>query len=89
MITSSAPATRKMDPRRARTVRASRVIPMTASSIPVRNHRRIGLGRASRVKAGKPYLSVRPPGEVQIIKLRRCDRILITASYRAEGHSRL
>src|SRR5580700_8038174 len=78
-ITSGAPITRNTDPLRARMVRARRVIPMTASSAPVRNHHRIRLGRVSRVTAGTPYRSAGPPDGLQTIRLRRCDRIFITS----------
>jgi hypothetical protein len=71
------------DRQRARMARAIRVMPITVSSAPVRNHHRIGLGRARLVKAREPCRSAGPPGGLQTIKLRRCDRILITASYPA------
>ena len=77
MTMSSAPVAVNPDRQRARKTPASRLMPMAVSSAPVRNHLRIGLGRASLVKAGAPYRS----GGFQSIRLRRWDRILIAASY--------
>jgi len=81
MTMSSAPVTVNPDRQRARKTPASRLMPMAVSSVPVRNHHRIGLGRASLMKAGAPYRSADLPGGFQTIRLRRCDRILITAPY--------
>jgi hypothetical protein len=67
------PATRNMGRHRVRTVRASCMMPIIESSVPVRSHRR---ERRERADLGVMDL----PTGADRTRFRRCNRVLIAAS---------
>jgi len=71
------PGHQEPSPRRVRTDRARRIIPMTASSAPVRIRLRIRLVRTRRANLGAPYPPAGPPDEPHTTRFCRCDRSLM------------